>query len=275
VKRDYPAILMNAFFIVKEYIPWLLHSKSMHGVHSPFVYRFLDQCLYRETDNRLFELPEVRRRELRNDPTILEYTDPGAGSKRQKQKSSRKDIRIRVSDIARNSLQKPRYCRLFYRMIKYFGYSSVLELGTSLGITTSYMSLAGNHVKIDTIEGAEPVADIAGKYFSYQGCTNINLYRGNFDKILDEVVSGKKYDLIFMDGNHNGEKTLVYFQKLTKHITERGVVIVDDIRWSKSMLEAWKKIKSHSEVTLSIDLFRMGMVFFDKRLAKEEFAIRF
>ncbi|MBW6479976.1 MAG: class I SAM-dependent methyltransferase [Bacteroidales bacterium] len=252
-----------------------MRSKTRHGVHSPFVYRFLDQCLYREADKILFEIPEEQRRKLKNDQTALEYTDPGAGSKKQKQKTSQGDIRTRVRDIARNSLQNPRYCRFFYRMMDYFGCRNVLEMGTSFGITTSYMGLAGDHIKIDTIEGAQPVADIAENFFSDQGFTNINLYRGNFDQILKKAVSGKKYDLIFMDGNHNGEKTLDYFQKLTKHITEQGVIIVDDIRWSESMYEAWKSIKLHQNVTLSIDLFRMGMVFFDKRLTKEEFAIRF
>ncbi len=267
---------MNGFFTVKEYLQWLKNSKTRHGVHSPFVYRFLDQCLYRESDQALFKIPEAHRIKLKNNHTILEFIDPGAGNKKQKNKASTKSIKkIKVRQIALNSLQKPRNCRLFNRIIHFFGCRTVLEMGTSFGITTSYMSLAGNHLKIDTIEGAQPVADLAEKYFKDSGFTNINLHRGNFDQILEDVVSGKKYDLIFIDGNHRGEKTLEYFQKLTKHINVMGVIIVDDIRWSESMLEAWHNIKMHPDVTVSIDLFSMGIVFFDKRFTKEEFAIRF
>jgi predicted O-methyltransferase YrrM len=267
---------MKISFLIKEYVKWRIRSKTRHGVHSPFLYQFLDQCLYMETENAQFEIPENQRRKLKKDPTILEYIDPGAGSRKQKPKTSRDHKRKnRVFDIARNSLQRPKNCRLFYRMIHYFRYHNVLELGTSFGITTSYMSLAGEHVKIDTIEGAQPIADLAEKYFTEKGFTNIHLHRGNFDQKLSEVVSDKKYDLIFMDGNHYGNKTFDYFQKLTKHINERGVIIVDDIRWSESMLEAWQKIRLHSDVTLSIDFYYMGMVFFDKRFTNEEFAIRF
>ena len=267
---------MNAFLTVKEYLQWLKNSKTRYGVHSPFVYQFLDQCLYRESDKALFKIPENQRRKLRNDRNILEYNDPGAGSRKQNRKTTQGITqRIKVRQIARNSLQQPRYCRLFYRMISYFGYHKILELGTSFGITTSYMSLAGEHVKIDTIEGAYPIAELAEKYFSEKGFTNISLHRGNFDQKMEEVASDKKYDLIFIDGNHQGDKTYDYFQKLTKHINEHGVVIVDDIRWSESMLGAWQKIKLHPDVTLSIDLFCMGMVFFDKRFTNEEFAIRF
>jgi len=267
---------MNPFFPVREYLQWLLRSRTRHGVHSPFVYRFLDECLYRETDKSLFEIPENHRIKLKKDPSILEYTDPGAGSRKHKIKITHKNNKkYKLRQIARNSLQKPRYCRLFYRMIQHFGFRSVLEMGTSLGITTSYMSLAGNHVMIDTIEGAYPIADLAEKYFTENGFTNICLHRGNFDQKLDEVITNKKYDLIFIDGNHRGNKTLDYFQKLSKHINEQGVIILDDIRWSESMLEAWQNIKMHPDVTISIDLFRIGMVFFDKRFTKEEFAIRF
>ncbi len=267
---------MNRLFPVKEYLQWLLHSRTRYGVHSPFVYRFLDQCLYRETDKSLFEIPENHRIKLKNDPSLLEYTDPGAGSRKQKLKTSHENNKkYKVQQIARNSLQKPRYCRLIYRMIQYFGYRTVLEMGTSLGITTSYMSLAGNHLMIDTIEGAYPIADLAEKYFTENGFTNISLHRGNFDQKLDEVISNKKYDLIFMDGNHRGNKTLDYFHKLRKHINEQGVIIVDDIRWSESMLEAWHEIRMDPDATVSIDLFRMGFVFFDKRFTKEEFTIRF
>ena len=267
---------MKISFLVKEYLQWLLRSKTRHGVHSPFLYRFLDQCLYRETEKDLFKIPENERIKLRNDSNILKYIDPGAGSRNQKTKNSHDNNRkTRVSDIARNSLQKPKNCRLFYRMIHYFGCRNVLELGTSFGITTSYMSLAGDHVKIDTIEGVQPIADLAEKYFTEKGFTNISLYRGNFNQILKDVVSEKKYDLVFIDGNHQGDKTYDYFQKLTKHINKQGVIIIDDIRWSESMLGAWQKIKQHPDVTLSIDLFYMGILFFDKRFTNEEFAIRF
>lgn len=267
---------MNAFFSAKEYLQWLINSKARHGIHSPFLYQFLDQCLYRESEESLFEIPEKHRRNLKNDHTILEYIDLGAGKRNQRNNNSNKKIkRIEVRQIALNSLQQPRYCRLFYRMIKYFDCRNVLEIGTSFGVTTSYMSLAGAHVKIDSIEGVYPIAELAGNYFSENKLTNIILHRGNFDFILEDVISGKSYDLVFMDGNHRGSRTLEYFQKLIKHINPEGVVIIDDIRWSESMLNAWKKIKNHNDVTLSIDLFRMGIVFFDIRLKKQEFAIRF
>jgi len=268
---------MKISFLIKEYVKWRIRSKTRHGVHSPFLYQFLDQCLYNmETQIAQFEIPENQRRKLKKDPTILEYIDPGAGTRKQKPKTSRDHKRKnRVCDIARNSLQRPKNCRLFYRMIHYFRYHNVLELGTSFGITASYMSLAGEHVKIDTIEGAQPIADIAEKYFTENGFTNISLHRGNFDQKLDEVITNKKYDLILIDGNHHGDKTYDYFHKLTKHMNERGVIIVDDIRWSESMHGAWQKIKLHPDVKISIDLFSMGMVFFNKGFTKEEFAIRF
>ena len=77
-------------------------------------------------------------------------------------------------------------------------------------------------------------------------------------------------DLIYFDGNHQKKATLKYFNDCLPFINENSVFIFDDIRWTKDMLDAWQEISSHPKVSVSIDLFSIGLIFFRDQV-KEDF----
>ncbi len=87
-------------------------------------------------------------------------------------------------------------------------------------------------------------------------------------------ILNTKYSLLFIDGNHQKEATLAYFEKLLPTVHNDSVMIFDDIHWSKGMEEAWEIIKQHSEVRVTIDTFQWGLVFFRREQEKEHFVIR-
>jgi predicted O-methyltransferase YrrM len=264
---------MSRFWLLQQYIKWYFTAKNLHGTHSPFMYSFLDSCLNKAHDKKLFRDIEDRRKELKKNTTILHYTDPGAGNRNKNEPSI---TQRKVSTIARNSLQPQRYGLLFNSMISYFEIENVLELGTSLGITSAYMSRANQSVSIDTIEGAKEVAALARETFLKLNCNNISLHIGTFDEILPTLLNGKRqFQMVFIDGDHKGLSLLKYFNQIVKHIPEHGVIVVDDIRWSRSMFDAWNQIKKHPDVQITVDLFNMGLVFLKQGLSKENFMIKF
>jgi predicted O-methyltransferase YrrM len=268
---------MTPVTLMMQYLGWRFSARGLHGVHSPFLYRFMKECIYRRSDRSEFDGIEKIRDKLLRNKAIIEYPDLGAGSRLDTSHMSYPGkIRQRsVSDIAKYSLQRKKYCRLFFRIVQHLNSESILELGASLGITTSYLAKANPNASIHTIEGAEAIAKIAIEVFKEAGLNNIYLDVGNFDDILPAIPADKKYDLILLDGNHRGDATMNYFQWVIKHIQNDGVLIVDDIRWSESMYSAWKKITQHEAATLTLDLFTLGLVFFNKRFSKENFKIRY
>ncbi|MFW5758684.1 MAG: O-methyltransferase [Bacteroidota bacterium] len=268
--------IFQAFFQVKEFLIWYWRSKKLHGIHSPFVFGFLKDCVFADEIHPEMKDLETHRAKLIKNNTVLAFQDYGAGNRLDRHRSGNQNIKKQtVAFIAKNSLHNPRNCRLFFRMIRYFECEYALEMGTSLGITTSYLSKAKPNTKIDTLEGAEPIAQIAKEWFSAANLKNITLHTGQFNQLLTRVITNKKYDFVFMDGDHKGEKVWQYFHQLLKHISFDGVLVVDDIRWSASMLKCWKKIEGHPDVTVTIDMFRFGIVFFDQALSKQNFYIRF
>lgn len=211
------------------------------------------------------------RKTLMKNHSVIAVNDLGAGPGEQ-QVPSRK-----ISDIARHSKQPEKYTRLQYRLIQQTRPSTILELGTSLGLTTSLLSMAHPEAKIITIEGCENTARLAQKNFNALGLEDaIVQVTGPFEEVLDGVLSlYQPIDYIFFDGNHRMAPTLNYFLKSLNHISDKAVMVFDDIRWSDQMESAWDEILKHPRIRCSADLFGMGILFFDQTMPAGRYKIRY
>lgn len=251
---------------------WITASNGKgHGVHSPFVFDFINNVL---NDKRVFDsfrFIENIRADLKNDHTKINVPDFGAGSRKQL------NNKRKISAIAKSSLKPKKFSQLLFRLVHYYKPQSILELGTSLGITTAYLSAANPSAHVITMEGAPEVAAVAKNNFRQLNLSNIEIIEGNFDDNLLPLINQlSSVDFAFIDGNHRKDPTLNYFYELLK-ITERTTILVfDDIHWSREMEAAWEEIKAHPSVTLTIDLFFIGLVFFRmEQKVKQDFVIRF
>lgn len=265
--------MFTPFQLASKYIRYYLTASNGkgHGVHSPFVYRFITEILQDDRSFYLFEPIEQLRKKLLRDHSAIFIEDFGAGSRvyntRQKQ----------VSAIAGSSLKSKKIAQLLFRMVNDTAPSTVLELGTSFGITTAYLAAANSKASVITMEGSPAVAEMARKHFLDLGLQHIRQVTGNIDDTLDKTLeSVDAVDFAFLDGNHRYEPTMRYFNKILEKSHENTVIVLDDIHWSEEMEAAWEKVKKHPSVTLTIDLFFIGIVFFRKEQhVPEHFIIRF
>jgi predicted O-methyltransferase YrrM len=265
--------MYSSFQLAKKYFHYYFHAKNGrgHGVHSPFVFDFIIHVLNDKKKYDCYDKIESLRKNLLVDNAEIEVKDFGAGSAVVPFKTRR------IKDIARSSLKNKKYSQLLFRIAKYYEAKNIIELGTSLGITTCYLASSNPHVKVITLEGSESVAHIASKNFESAGLQNIDLIKGPFDKTISVVIEKiETVDLLFIDGNHRKKPTLEYFNLFLSKATNNSIFIFDDIHWSSEMEEAWYEIKQHPAVTLTIDLFFIGLVFFSSDFkVKQDFPIRF
>ena len=258
------------FNFVIDFLKHRFTAKSRHGTHSPFVYKLLDKVIYDFNFKNDYNSIEEQRKKLYNDDAVIEVTDLGAGSHLNKNR------RKKVKEIAKNALKTPRLAQLIYRLAQDNKPSNVLELGTCLGLTTAYLSKACPDAKVLTIEGCPQTANVAAQNFKALQLHHIELQVGNFDELLPAVIAAQQQlDFVYIDGNHRKDATLNYFKWCLPKVHENSLLIFDDIYWSKGMKEAWEEIKAHPQVTVTIDLFWIGLVYFKKGQAKEHFKIKY
>lgn len=250
---------MSRTAIAKRFLQYYFKATNRYKVHSPFVYQFVEEVLEDKRFFYAFEEIEDLRAILKRNKTTINITDYGAGSTVMPSKTRS------IAAIAKHGITPPHLCRLLFRIVQFCKPKTILEMGTSLGISTLYMSAAALNSKVVTLEGCPNIAAVAKQNFELMKSKNINLIEGPFEKKLSTVLKDlPQLDFTFIDGNHQEAPTLLYFEQCLSKVHDNSVLVFDDIHWSEGMERAWQQIKQHPNVTLSIDLFFFGLVFFRK-----------
>jgi predicted O-methyltransferase YrrM len=252
-----------------DYLLHRLTAKTRHGTHSPFVYRLVDEIFYNTDPQPAYAETEAIRQQLLADERTITIVDLGAGSHVNNNRQKK------VSDIAAHALKPQKLAQLLYRIAADLQLDSIIELGTCLGVTSIYLQKAVPQAKVYTLEGSPETAAVAKDTFHKAGLDKIELVIGNFDDTLPGIIDSlDKVDFVFVDGNHQKDATLRYFEWCLPKVHDGTLLIFDDIYWSEGMKEAWAQIKAHPEVTVTIDLFWIGLVYFRKGQVKEDFRIK-
>lgn len=257
-------------FQIKSYLKFLWHSKNEHGVHSPFVFSLVTKCFYDKKPKPEYSILNNYRKSLLENKNFIDVTDFGAGSK------VFKSNRRQISKIAQTAGISQRRAELLFRVTNYFKPSTILEIGTSLGLASSSIALGNKESFLLSLEGCQNTQSVAKNLFNKQFPDfNFNFVNSEFSKFLkDGSANISDWDLIYFDGNHSKKATLEYFELLLPTINNDSVWIFDDIHWSSEMEEAWETIKKHPKVKVTIDTFQWGFVFFRHEQEKEHFIIR-
>ena len=261
---------MNKLNYLIKYISYKKKATNAHGVHPPFLFELYNNVIADETSFYAFDDIESIRAKLLLSNFEIDINDFGAGS------SVNKSTKRTVADIAKNTLKAPKYGQLLFRLVNRFKPQTILELGTSLGVSTLYLAAANSKSTVTTVEGCPNISKVAQVNFNKVGVKNVILVNDQFDNFLPEYLKKTdKLDFVFFDGNHTKEATLNYFNLCLPKAGQQTVFVFDDIYWSKGMNEAWDEIKKNPKITLSVDLFALGIVFFNSELSKEDFVLKY
>jgi len=236
-------------------------------VHSPFVFDLITKCFYNKTKLSAYQKLYQYRTELLSNKNNIQVTDFGAGSRVFKSNTRA------IAGISKTAGVTKKRAELLARLSQYFDFNTALEFGTSLGLASSAIAFGNPKTKITTLEGCPETSRIAKQYFEKYQLNNITAINTNFNSFLEKDTL--TYDLIYFDGNHQKHATLEYFNALINNATNDAVFIFDDIHWSAAMEEAWEEIKKHPKISITIDTFFWGYVFFRAETKhKEHFIIR-
>lgn len=245
---------------------FLLKSKGRHGIHSPFVFDFVDNCLTTKVDKNFLNTRKKWLQKVKKDREQFKITDLGAGSKRMGAMRS-------VSQLARHAGSKGLYGEILWKITRHYRPNLMLELGTSIGTGAIHLKSGNPEGHLITVEGCDAILSRACKQFDTWNLHGITTICSSFEAFVQLPAIGK-YDLIFLDGNHSGEATANYIEVLFKHSHANTAFILDDIRWSNEMWDCWKNLVADPRFHVSIDLGRMGILWRREEQTKEHFTIR-
>ena len=282
----------TAIYRVGSYLRHSLTARHTggHGIHSPYLFEWVRMVMSDENSYYAWREIEKVRANMLADTREVEFEDYGSRAARSLEDGSGTAYslengsgaayglvfreRRRVCDIAKRSLAKKKYAQMLARLVNWLDDGlTIVELGTSLGVTTAYMAAMDSRNKVVTYEGCSGVATIAEENWKSLGIRNIECRVGEItadvlERDLDEV------DVAFIDANHTYTSTLAYFTVLAKKVHAKSVIVVDDIHYNPEMERAWKEICADERVTSTMDLYQMGLVFFDKHYWKRHYGIR-
>ena len=250
-----------------SYINYFIHRKDQYSLHSPFAFELYNYLKSRNSLSELNCIRTIKDELLKNHVKILSF-DLGAGSQINSDKN------ISVSKITSTTSIPHKFGVLLYKLVNRFQPKNIIELGTSTGISTLYLA-KGSPAEVYTIEGNPALVKLAVENFQKANSRNITAITGNFDEQLPDLLNKlNKVDFAYIDGNHKLEPTLNYFKLLKEKSLTESILVFDDIHWSAEMERAWKEIINDKDVTLSIDFFRFGLVFFNKNLSKQHYILK-
>ncbi|MBL7923542.1 MAG: class I SAM-dependent methyltransferase [Bacteroidia bacterium] len=255
---------------IYRFCRYYLSAGNRHSLQAPFAYRLNEAVFRRDRKAPEQESIESLRRELLHTQRMVAVRDFGAGF------SGKVYRNLKVSYIAKHSAKPPRYARMLFRLVQHLQPATVLELGTSLGISALYQAAGHPQARVITLEGCPNTAALARENFRRFPQFNIEQVEGAFEDTLPSLLQRlPDIDYLFIDGHHRLEPTLRYIDLCFPKLSQHAVVVVDDINWSAEMQQAWQQLKADPRFNLSIDVFMMGLLFVSKDLSKENFVLRY
>lgn len=251
--------------IVFEYIKYKWKAKARHGIHSPYVYNLVDKVFKISFSYSNLKLLKQTFKYLEKNKKTIKIKDFGAGSHKLGKTRT-------IQQIFKTSSSKGQYGKILFQFSNYFQPKHILELGTSLGIGTLHFHLGNPNCQITTVEACPETLKFTREFLKDK-VSSIIFIESTFSDFLNKI-STEKYDLIFVDGHHDGNATIDYMQKLENNSHNETIFILDDIRWSEDMFDAWNYLRNSDKYNVSIDLFRMGILIPRKQQVKEHFILR-
>ena len=251
---------------------FILHSGTRYRIHSPFIYSFMEQVvLNKETSSTILSIEKLRK-DMLQDRRIILKTDLGAGA----ENAAAATYSVYLRDIARTSSTRRRHALRLHHLACHTKALSILELGTSLGMTTAYLAASNDNSRVISLEGCPELSGIARTNLSRLGIGNVEILQGEFMQTLPAALAKLgRVDLVYIDGDHRKDSVIRNYDSILPYLHNDSVVIIDDIHMNPGMNRAWEHIRLKDEVRISLDFFFSGWLFFRRECSKEHFRLRY
>jgi predicted O-methyltransferase YrrM len=165
----------------------------------------------------------------------------------------------------------PAWGLFLMRLVRELKPRSCLELGTGIGVSAGYeaaaMELNGGG-RLITLDGSAEWASVAEEGLASLGLGRVEFGVGPIETTLPGALErSAPVDYAFVDAEHTEEATIGYFESIVPHMSQQGVMVFDDIPWSRELRRTWSRIADDERVSAAFALGRMGVAVVSQRPA--------
>jgi len=251
-----------------SYLKYLFASGTRHSVHSPFVYTLINEVF----KNRKL-CPVLENIDNCRDSDINSWTKVRDAKIVEKPKIIR--FKRTISPIIRYDISK-KYGQLLFRLIEYFKPSTIIQSGVNSGFSSIYLTTANSNAKVFIWSGigyeSEAINTLLDKFQVSENVKYLN--KINLDSSYFIHERGK-VDFVFLGADEGGDQVYADFETFVKIAHNETVFVINAIHQSAGIEKVWSNITNHACVTVSIDIYGLGLVFLRKELSKQKFVLRF
>lgn len=245
------------FWRLGQWLRYYFGAKTIYNLHSTFETQAAQVMLEDRRNFYVFSFAKMLRGQLTSNALVVEYDDLGAPSMAMSGKKRS------LGKIARHTAVNPETGKRLFRLVQWLKPQTMLELGAGLGVSTLYQAAAARNSIFIALEGQTALAARTAQHIREYGFDKVTVRAGLFKDTLPEALrSLQKLDYLFIDGDHRYEAVKANFYSCQPFFTENAVVVIADIHWSEGMLKAWHELRQSKGVSLSIDLYDIGILFF-------------
>lgn len=226
-----------------------LRYRKGFGVHSPFAFSFITKVIDERYGYYAYNDIELIRRQLvhRNCPMLK-------------------------TDIKRS------HGELLFRIVNYFKPERLIQIGTSAGIGSLYMTAPSsrlNYLLLDSDDNNAEQTIWSLRKFNPKA-SSVSVIAGDYLKTLPAALSKMSaVDFLFFNSAKDKEKNMIYLDEAIKYVQSDTVFFIEGIRSNREMRQLWKNICLREDVSVTFDLYNVGVVFFNKKLHKQNYIVFF
>ena len=126
------------------YLNFLLKGVSKYNIHSPLIHDLVENVLDKRKKFYSFIGIEHLRALLLKDASSVFLHDLGKGS------TTIRGSKIKVKTLTKVQ-SRPEKAQILFKLVNFYNSNNILEIGTSLGLTTAYLSNANKNSSVTTI----------------------------------------------------------------------------------------------------------------------------
>lgn len=240
----------------------LRHGRG-YGVHSPFVYALITKVIEEQHPYYCYQDIDKLRKQYLFRTDAVTYPD---------RRGSNRQHRVPIGRLLKREAITARKGMLLFRLANYYKPVHLLQIGSSYDFSAVYLSAYAKGLSFHVLEAVSAFVPVSREMYGKAAFNPITLHTGDYETTLPGVLKDlRSVDLVFFNTCHEQNDPVRLFRECIKQASPQAIFIFNEIKSNRLMRACWQEVCASSGVTVTVDLYTIGIAFCDPKLHKRTY----